>query len=83
MDRWEYLVLTVARDDGDEGGIVKALNGEVLKNWRRRRWILPDALSYCGERGWELVSTIRRRQGQDGESYYDCLYIFKRLKQEA
>jgi len=81
MGKWEYLVLTVARDDGDEGGMVKALNGEVLSNWVRRRWMLPDALSYCGERGWELVSSTRRQQGQVGDGVYDSLYIFKRPKQ--
>ena len=82
MEKWEYLVLTVARDDTDEGGIVKALNGEVLRNWQRRRWTLPDALSYCGERGWELVSATRRQRGQAEACFFDSLYIFKRLKRE-
>ncbi len=78
MRKWEYLMLTVVRDEGDDGGIVKCLNGEAMKNWLRRNWRFPDALTYCGERGWELVSSMRRQQGRAADNTFDSLYVFKR-----
>ena len=78
MRKWEYLMLTVVRDEGDDGGIAKCLNGKTMKDWLRRNWRLPDALTYCGEQGWELVSSMRRQQGRVADNTFDSLYVFNR-----
>ena len=72
---WEYLVLTVAFKETDDGGQVKLINGVELDAWRERNWRLPQALAFYGAQGWELVTGMWRASGN---SALDSLYIFKR-----
>jgi hypothetical protein len=78
MQKWEYLVLTIANCRDYDGGNVKYINGRQLENWRKENWRLPAALQHYGEEGWELVSQMWRVSG--GGTTYDPLYIFKRPK---
>lgn len=77
---WEYLVLTVAFVDRDDGGQVKLINGQELEAWRERNWRLPQALTFYGSQGWELVSAMWR--GREAAPF-DSLYVLKRPKTPA
>ena len=72
---WEYLILTVAFKESDDGGQVKLINGQEVEGWRERNWRLPQALAFYGGQGWELVTAMWRAREA---APFDSLYIFKR-----
>ncbi len=71
MQRWEYQTWSVfhAGAQAQEGGLLHAIDGEILKSSLR----LPAALHQAGEEGWELVAVAR-----EGAAF---VYTFKRPKE--
>jgi hypothetical protein len=69
--QWEYQTWSAfhAGDQAQEGGLLNAIDGQMLKSSPR----LPAALRQAGEEGWELVSVAR-----DGGAF---VYTFKRPKE--
>ncbi len=62
MQRWEYKILTAAYPCDEDGiHMVKYIEGQVVPDWKQRRWWITEALSELGQEGWELVPAIWRQ----------------------
>jgi hypothetical protein len=71
VQRWEYQTWHVfhAGEQAQEGGLLNAIDGQMLKSSPR----LPAALRQAGEEGWELVAV-----SHEGSA---SIYTFKRPKE--
>ncbi len=77
MQKWEYLHLTVAyaNEATAKNMKVKAINDEIVPNWKNGVHI-SETLNQLGSEGWELIHVVWR-------GYYDPFYVLKRPKNET